>query len=89
MKNVKLRLFVSALTIAMAIPIGVYAQGNVVKEDCKTQNIECSKVNMKTMDKDAKKECIKMHIEEKRGNKVEKQVDKAEYKAAFEVKKKL
>ena len=80
MKNVKLRLFVSALTIAMAIPTGVYAQGNVVKEDCKTQNIECSEANMKTMDKDAKKDCIKMHNEEKKA-------DKAEMKAAFEAKK--
>jgi methanogenic corrinoid protein MtbC1 len=33
----------------------VYAQGNVVKEDCKTQNIECSEANMKTMNKDANK----------------------------------
>ena len=87
MKNVKLRLFVSALTIAMAIPTGVYAQGNVVKEDCKTQNIECSEANMKTMDKDAKKDCIKMHNEEKKADKAEKQADKAEMKEAFEAKK--
>ena len=61
MKNVKLSLFVTALTLAIAIPTGVYAQGNDVKTKSVEHKIECKTV--KTQEWDAK--FIKNHVNNK------------------------
>ena len=41
MKNVKLSLFITALTLAIAIPTGVYAQGRDAKTNSVEHKIEC------------------------------------------------
>ncbi|MBZ9686687.1 hypothetical protein G9F72_010160 [Clostridium estertheticum] len=52
MKNVKLSLFVTALTLAIAVPTGVYAQGRDAKTNSVEHKIECKTV--KTQEWDAK-----------------------------------
>lgn len=46
MKNVKLSLFITALTLAIAIPTGVYAQGNDGDSDSRSHKNECKSVKM-------------------------------------------
>lgn len=54
MKNVKLSLFVTALTLAIAIPSGVYAQGNDGKDNSKSHKIECKSVKTEARTNDYK-----------------------------------
>lgn len=72
MKNVKLSLFITALTLAIAIPSGAYAQGNDSKTKSRDNKIECKTVRTQEcsekymQNSSYKKDDSKKHVEYKK-----------------------